>query len=256
VRRCGLSTLNSQPIVHDLRFALRQLAKSPGFTAVAVLTLAIGIAATASMFTVVNGQLRDPLPYPDAAQLVQVWTKDSDQLFEYAPLSNGAYFDLQERAASFAAVGAFSVRRFNLGGDRPDSVEGALCTAGIFPALQIPPLHGRWFNRDDEAGRATAVVILSHALWQQRFASDPGCVGRTLRLDGRDHTIVGVMPAQFELLSSWTRHRPLALWTLLSLRSDARDRGNWWLGSIARLKPGVTLPQATDEVRRVAADVA
>ena len=241
--------------MHDLRFAFRQLAKSPGFTAVAVLTLALGIAVTASMFTVVKALLLDPLPYPAPSQLVQIWTKDRDQLLDYSPLSTSALFDLQERAVSFAARGAFDVERFNLGGDQPDSVEGARCTPGVFQAFQVQPLLGRWFNRDDEAGNATAVVILSHTLWKQRFAADPGCVGQTTRIDGRDYTIVGVMPPQFELLSSWTRHRPLALWTLLSLRPDTRDRGDWWLGSIARLKPGVTLAQASDDVRRVAADV-
>jgi predicted permease len=239
----------------DLRYAFRQLAKSPGFTAVAVLTLAIGIAATASMFTVVKALLLDPLPYPAPSQLVQVWTKDRDQVLDYSPLSTSALFDLQERASSFAALGAFDVERFNLGGDQPDLVEGARCTPGVFQAFQVPPLYGRWFNRDDEAGNATAVVILSHTLWKQRFAADPNCVGQTTRIDGRDYTIVGVMPPQFELLSSWTRHRSLALWTLLSLRPDARDRGDWWLGSIARLKPGVTLAQASDDVRRVATDV-
>ena len=106
--------------MNDLRFSLRQLAKSPGFTTVAVLTLAIGIAATVSLFTVVKGLLLDPLPYPESQQLVQVWTKDAGQLFDYAPLSTGAYFDLRERAASMAAIGAFSVERFNLGGDRPE----------------------------------------------------------------------------------------------------------------------------------------
>jgi predicted permease len=242
-------------MIQDLRFAFRSLARSPGFTAVAVLTLALGIAATAAMFTVVNALLFDPLPYPSSEELVQVWTKETTQLFDHMPLTNGGYHDLRERAASFAALGVFSVRRFNVGGDRPESVEGALCTPGIFQALRVPPLHGRWFDADDERSGATSLVILSHAFWQQRFAGDAACVGRTLRIDGRDCTIVGVMPASFELLSSWTRGRPLALWTLLTLRADARDRGSAWLGSIARLKPGVTLAQATSEVRRIAEDV-
>ena len=242
-------------MIQDLRFAFRQLTKSPGFTAVAVLTLALGIAATASLFTVVKGLLLDPLPYPESQQLVQVWTKDREQLFSYSPLSNGTFFDLKERASSFTALGAFSVRRFNIGGDRPEAVEGALCTPGVFEALNGQPLHRRRCSRDDEAGNSTAVVILSHAVWRQRFASDPNCIGHSMRIDGRDYIIVGVMPPQFALLTAWTRQRPLAFWTLLSLRPDARDRSGWWLGSVARLKPGVTLAQATDDVRRVAEDV-
>jgi predicted permease len=242
-------------MMHDLRFAFRSLAKSPGFTAVAVLTLAVGIAATAAMYTVVDALLFEPLPYPASDELVQVWTKENTQLFDYMPLTNGGYHDLRERGSSFAALGVFSVRRFNIGGERPESVEGAVCSPGIFQALRIPPLHGRCFNAEDETGGAASLVVLSHALWQQRFEGDPACVGRTMRIDGRDFTIVGVMPERFELLSSWTRDRPLALWTLLTLRADARDRGSAWLGSLARLKPGVTLAQATSEVRRIAEDV-
>jgi putative ABC transport system permease protein len=242
-------------MLSDLRFAIRQLVKAPVFTIVAVLTLAIGIAATTSLFTVVKGLLSDPLPYPNSQQLVQVWTKDREQMFSYSPLSNGTFFDLKDRASSFATIGAFSVERFNIGGDRPEAVEGALCTPGVFEALNVQPLHGRWFNHDDEAGNSTAAVILSHALWQQRFASDPNCIGHSMRIDGRDYIIVGVMPPQFALLTAGTRQRPLAFWTLLSLRPDARDRSGWWLGSVARLKPGITLAQATEDVRRVAEDV-
>ena len=239
----------------DFLLAGRTLRKHRGFSVVAVTTLAIGIAATASLFSLVNGLVRDPLPYPDPGRLAPIWRKNLEAVLDYLPLTSSDVLDLQEQAKSFADVGAFSVRRFNLGGDHAEAVEGALCTAGLFRALGVPPLHGRWFTPADEAGDATAAVILSHALWQQRFNSDPAVIGRSLRLDGRDHLIVGVMPEGFALLSNWTRTRPLGLWSLLSLRREPGSGGAYWLGSIARLKPGVTSAQASAELTALARQI-
>ena len=240
----------------DFLLAGRTLRKNPGFSAVAIVTLGVGIAATASLFSLVNGLLRDPLPYPEPGRLVSVWRRNVDAVLDYMPLSTPDVVDLQERVKSFAELGAFSVRRFNLGGERADAVEGALCTAGLFRALGVQPLHGRWFLPEDEAGEGTAAVILSHALWKQRFGADPKCIGRTVRLDGRDHTIVGVMPEEFALLSMWTRTRPLGLWSLLSLRHGDGGATSYWLAAIARLKPGVTGSQVGEELKTVARQLA
>jgi predicted permease len=239
----------------DFLLAGRTLRRNRGFSVSAIVTLAIGIAATASLFSLVNGLVRDPLPYPDPGRLVPVWRKNIDAVLDYVPLSTSDVLDLQERARSFADIGALSVRRFNLGGDHAEAVEGALCTAGLFRALGVPPLHGRWFTPADEAGDNTAAVILSHALWQQRFNSDPAVIGRSLRLDGRDHLIVGVMPEGFAVLSMWTRTRPLGLWSLLSLHREAGRGGDYWLASIARLKPGVTSGQVTEELKTIARQI-
>jgi predicted permease len=244
-----------EQLAKDLLLAGRTLRKNRGFSAVAIVTLAVGIAATASLFSVVNGLLRDPLPYPEPGRLASIWRKNIDAVLDYIPLSTPDVLDLQERAKCFADIGAFSVRRFNLGGERAEAVEGALCTAGLFRTLGVPPLHGRWFTREDEAGENTAAVILSHALWKQRFNSDPAVIGRTVRLDGRDHTIVGVMPEGFAVLSLWTRTRPLGLWSLLSLRRGAGGGNNYWLGSIARLKPGVTSGQVSEELKTTARQI-
>jgi predicted permease len=249
-------------MIQDLRFAFRSLARSPGFTAVAVLTLAMGIAATASTFAVVKGLLFDPLPYPEPHRLAQVWTRDVDALFQFMPLSTPDFLDLEESLTSFEAFGTFAPRRFNIGGEGAESVEGALCTPGVFRAFNVPPLHGRWFTSDEAANdAAAAVVVLSHALWQRRFASNPDAIGRTLRLDGRDFVVIGVMPRDFELLSMWTRDRPLSLWTPLVLRRGAGGRANYWMASIARLKAGVStgqagadLGRAADEIRKSAPD--
>jgi hypothetical protein len=195
----------------DFLLAARTLRKNRGFSVVAIVTLAIGIGATASLFSVVNGMLRDPLPYPDPGRLASVWRKEITAVLDYTPLTTSDVLDLQERAKSLADIGAFSVRRFNLGGDRAEAVEVALCTAGLFRTLGVPPLHGRWFLPEDEAGDNTAAVILSYGLWKQRFNSDPAVIGRTVRLDGRDHTIVGVMPEGFAVLSLWKGTRTVGL---------------------------------------------
>lgn len=236
----------------DLRLAARTLAKSPGPTALAVAILAVGIAATATFFGLVNGLVRDPLPYPQSEQLASIWRKNIDSTLDYTPLTTADVLDLEERASAFAHLGAFSVRRFNLGGDRAQAVEGAMCTTGLFPALGMPPLHGRWFTPADELGDDTAVVLLSHALWQQSFGADPACVGRTVRLDGREHTIIGVMPEKFSVLSLWTRTRQLGIWTLLPIHRGPSHADGYWLGGLARLKPGVTHAQADEELKAIA----
>jgi predicted permease len=240
----------------DFLLAARTLRKNRGFSVVAVVTLAIGIGATATFFSVINGMLRDPLPYPEPGRLASVWRKEITAVLDYTPLTTSDVLDLQERARSFAAIGAFSVRRFNLGGDRAEAVEGALCTAGLFRTLGVPPLHGRWFLPEDEAGDRTAAVILSYGLWQQRFNSDPAVIGRTVRLDGRDHTIVGVMPEGFAVLSLWKGTRTVGLWSLLSLRRGATDWNGYWLGAIARYKPGVTSGQVSEELKAIARQIA
>lgn len=243
-------------MIQDLRFAVRRLADSRRFTAVAVLTLAVGMAATASTFSVVKGLLLDPLPYPEPDRLAQVWTKDVDALLEFVPLSTPDFLDLDERLTSFEAFGTFTPRRFNVGGAHAETVNGAACTPGVFRAFNVPPLHGRVLTRDDVAGAgAAAVVVLSHAFWRQRFGSDPGAIGRTLRLDGRDVTIVGVMPQSFELLSTWTRDRALSLWTPLTLRRGPGGRSNHWMASIARLAPGVSADRAGEELRAIADEI-
>ncbi|ACB75156.1 ABC transporter permease [Opitutus terrae] len=243
-------------MLSDLRYAFRQLLKSPGFTAVAVITLAVGIAGTAAVFTVVKSLLLDPLPYPEGDRIGQIWTKSSGSHFDFKPLSTPDLLDIQEQVGGLEAVGAFSPRRYTLGGDQPESVEGAYCTPGVFSTLKVPPLLGRWFSADDVAGQdGAAVAIISHSLWQSRFAGRPDCIGRTLRLDGRNVTIVGVMPPGFELLSLWTRERRLQIFLPLVLRHQGASRGDYWLASLARLKPGVSASQADAELGAVAAKI-
>ena len=239
----------------DFLLAARTLRRNRASSIVAIVTLAVGIAATASLFSLVNGLVRDPLPYPDAGRLVPVWKKNLGTPFDWMQLSTLEVLDLQERAKSFSDLGAFGVRRFNLGGEQAEAVEGALCTAGLFRTLGVPPLHGRWFGPEDEPSDDTAPVILSYALWKQRFSADPKCIGRSVRLDGHNHTIVGVMPENFALLSLFTRNHPLGLWTLLTLRREAGGRNGGWLSVLARLKPGVTSGQVSEELKTIARQI-
>jgi predicted permease len=238
----------------DFLLASRMLRRNRCSSAVAIVTLAVGIAATASLFSLVNGLVRDPLPYPEPGRLVPVWKKNLGTPFDWMQLSTLEVLDLQERAQFFSDLGAFAVRRFNLGGDPAEAVEGALCTAGLFRALGVQPLHGRWFVPEDEASEDTSPVILSYALWKQHFHADPRCIGRSVRLDGHDHTIVGVMPENFALLSLFTRNHPLGLWTLLTLRRDRGGNGGW-LSVLARLKPGVTSRQVSEELKTIARQI-
>jgi predicted permease len=238
----------------DFLLAARTLRRNRASSIVAIVTLAVGIAATASLFSLVNGLVRDPLPYPDAGRLVPVWKKNLGTPFDWMQLSTLEVLDLQERARSFSDLGAFGIRRFNLGGEQAEAVEGALCTAGLFRTLGVQPLHGRWFVPEDESSDDTAPVILSYALWKQHFGADPQCIGRTVRLDGHEHTIVGVMPESFALLSLFTRNHPLGLWTLLTLRRDGEGSGGW-LSVLARLKPGVTSGQLSEELKTIARQI-
>ncbi|HEX7049880.1 MAG TPA: ABC transporter permease [Longimicrobiales bacterium] len=228
-----------ETLFHDLRYALRSLRKAPGFAGVAVLTLALGIGANTAIFSVVDGVLLRPLPYPEPDRLVS---------FVEAGSYKGAFLEYRERAESFEAIAAYTPgQAFSLTGrGEPVRLEGAVVSAGLFSVLGAKPLLGRTFlPGEDEAGREP-VVVLSHGLWQQRFGADPGIIGEEVRLDGIARTVVGVMPPGFRFPSASTQ-----LWVPASIRAaDPIDLWGMSVGTtIARLRPGVTLEEARTEVR-------
>jgi predicted permease len=239
----------------DVRYALRQLAKYPGFTAVSVLTLALGIASTTVMFAILKKLVLEPLPYPQPDRVVQLWTTDLDSTAEM-PFSVPDYFDFHEQNQSFAEVGSYSAGRFTLGGDAPESVGGVECTASLWRVLGIQPALGRWFNEAEEEQGAHRVVVLTNALWQRRFGADPGVIGQTIRLNGQQFTVLGVMPAGATLYSSWTREGTFELFRPLVLNRERSSRGGHGLATIGRLKPGVTLEAAQTEARTLGARLA
>ena len=175
----------------DLRYAFRQLRKSPGFATVAVLTLALGIGGSTIFFGTLRALVLDPLPYPDSDRLVHLWSGQD------WPLSTPDYFDIAASSTSFAELGVYTPQTANLGGERPQSVPAVACTTGVLRAFSIGPLLGRLLEPADEQPGAAPVAVIGHALWRSAFNADPSILGRVVRIDGGMVAIVGVMPAHF-----------------------------------------------------------
>ena len=240
----------------DVRHGLRVLRKSPGFTAVAVLILSVGIGAAITVASIVKVMVLGPLHYPDPGRLVQIWGGERESLLAHAPLSTPDYLDIREQGTAFAESGAFTARLYNLGGDRPEAVRGMACTPGLLRALGVQPVLGRWFSETEGQPGAGRVAILSHRWWSSRLSGDRSAVGQAIRLDGESYTVIGVMPAGFDVLSSVYSNQTTDLWTPLALdRGDGR-RNILWLPVIGRLKPGATAQDARAELKTIAARVA
>ena len=237
-------------MLHDLRFALRQLAKTPGFTAVALVTLALGIGLNTSMFSVLN-VLLFRMPYPDSSSLVRVCrTSPQSQMWPHSPAN---FLDQRAQNQVFEWMAAANWANFILTepGAPAEQLHGMMVTAGLFPCLGVQPELGRWFTADEDQPGRNQVVVINHELWVGRFAADPKIIGRTLRLNGEIVTIVGVMPAGFVYPFLWG---PVDAWRPIAFTAGQRQsRGDNWLQVIARLKPGVSVAQADAEMRGLAA---
>jgi len=237
----------------DLPYAARNLRKSPGFTAIAVLTLAVGIGASTAVFSLVDAILLKPLPYPNPDRIVlpELVSPPGVNLgSEYFPWGQKQFRMLTQDAHPFEAVGAFQNDSFNLtGSGEPVFLDGFRASAGFFPALGISPALGRTFTSDEDQPGHEYEVILSDRLWRERFDSDRGIVGRAVRLNGYEYTVVGVMPAGFvfpraeELPSSFNFPREAQLWVPLAVPVEPKG-GPSELAVIGRLKPGITIEQA------------
>jgi putative ABC transport system permease protein len=229
----------------DLRHAFRALRKSPGFAAVTVLTLGLGIGANTAIFSVVENVLLRPLPYRDPSALVQVWNTYLPA-FPQTPMSSGDFQDFQRQAGSFSAMGAYvdPPNGFNLTGDgQAERLEASLATAGLFPLLGIRPVVGRTFNPEEDKPGSAPVVLISHRLWQNHFGSDPSVVGRTVTLDGRGFTLVGVLPAEFRLVPTTDLWMPVS-----EYGDDPTSHLHHDFNILARLKTGVGISQAQAEL--------
>ncbi|HUR56098.1 MAG TPA: ABC transporter permease [Opitutaceae bacterium] len=230
-------------MLSDLRLSLRTLAKARGFALTAVLTLAVGIGATTAIFSTLRALVLSPFHYPAADRLVHVWSGDS------WPLSPADYLDLKAQATSFAGFGVYQRGSVNVGRENAQAASSIACTSDVLRAFGIAPALGRFFEPADEATGAPSVVILSHALWQQYYAGDAQAIGRTLRLNGADYTVVGVMPRDFEFVSPWSRTTEPQLWTPLSLAERKATRDSHFLLGIARLRDGVAVTAADTELK-------
>jgi len=241
-------------LIQDLRYALRNQARSPGFTIVALLTLALGIGANTTIFSVINNTLLKPLPFPDPERLVLVWEtfgKGPDN-FNIVSLPN--FWDFQRQAHSFENMAIFDSagRGYNLSAttnkQEAEQVSGLRVTAGFFPVLGVKPLLGRTFLPDEERLGRDHEVVLSYGLWQGRYGGDPSLVGKTVPIDGAPFTVIGVMPREFGW-QFWSSARKL--WVPLGYtKTDFGRQGNSFI-SIARLKPGVSLAQARTEMEAI-----
>ena len=237
----------------DLRQGLRMLAKSPGFTFVAVLTLALGIGANSAIFSIVDAVLLRPLSYKDSAALVNIWGKFEKQGIPQNDISEPEYWDLLDHNESFSQIAAYA-----LGGSanltradaQPVQVTAASATSGLLPLLGITPVLGRGFASDEDLPGHSHFVVLSYSLWQSQFGGDPAIVSKSLQLDGDTYAIVGVLPKQFSFGGKQD------IWIPLGLdHAKPANRGSHYLHVLARLKPGVDSSQAFSALTRLADDL-
>ncbi|PZR73158.1 MAG: ABC transporter permease [Chthoniobacterales bacterium] len=246
-------------MLRDLRLAFRSLLKSPGFSFVAIITVALAIGANTAVFSLVNALLIRPLPYKAPQELVLLWQKFSGQGLEQIPASAPEYLDYEKQTTSFEHIAAFDYTNLNLtAGDMPERIQGAVVTPSLFPLLGVAPIHGRVFTKDEFGEGRDGVVILSARLWQRRFNSDPNLVGKEIALNGRNFIVVGIMPAKFEFplplfgIQGGTFAERVDIWKPIAFtKNDLESRGSRSFGIIGRLKQGVSSAQAQAEINTI-----
>jgi len=232
----------------DIRFGFRTLLRSPATSVVALLTLALGIGANTAIFSVVNGVLLQPLPYPDPGELVIVLESNPGLGFPRFSVAPPNFDDWRRQNQVFGSMAAVSQGRFNLtGGERPEAVAGAQVTPEFFPTIGVPPALGRGFLPEEGRAGGPKVAVLSHGIWQRRFGSDPGIVNRQIPIDGESFTVIGVMPPGFSFPSK------CEVWLPLPWDFPPASRGGHFLVVFGRLKDGMTLERARTEMKAIAA---
>ena len=243
-----------ESVLADLKFAFRRLGKSPGFAATVLLTLAIGIGANTTVFSVVNGVLLKPLPYPDSEQLVSLWLNapGAGGLANFSSglqLSASMYFTFSEQNRSFQSMGIWTPSNASVTGvGEPEQVRTEMISDGVLQTLDVPPAVGRWFAQANQDPHSGKTVMLSYGYWQRRFGGDRSVIGRVIQVDAQSREIVGIMPRGFRLVD-----RDFDLLVPLALdRANLTLAGFGYFG-IARLKPGIQLAQADADIARLIA---
>ncbi len=234
-----------------LKYAFRQLAKSPGFTFVAIIMLALGIGMSTSTFSVVNNILFKVMPFPAQEQLVQIFSTSVQS--QVMPLAPGNFLDIRSAASSYSNLAGVVPHNKNVSesGQPPEMLFGLTVTTNFLPTLGIQPFLGRGFADDEELPGKASVVILTHSYWQRQFVSDPKVIGKILRIGVDDMTVIGVLPPEFDQTVNWSGCSfiaPLTLWPPF-----ATQRTSKWFSMIGRLKPGVSLTTAQAELTAIAA---
>jgi putative ABC transport system permease protein len=236
----------------DLRYGARMLFKQPGFTLVAIITLALGIGANTAIFSVVNAVLLEPLPYKDADNLVMVWENNKRRAPDQRNVINPANFmDWKEQNNVFSDMAAFmDVSAILTNDGEPEELPAQLASPNLFTLLGVEAIRGRAFNADDGKPDAPRVTVLSYGLWQRRFGGDPNIIGRKLNLNRNETTVIGVLPAGFQwhIRQNSMSGRVAELWTPYVITNEMRQRRGRFLSAVARLKPGVTMAQAQAEM--------
>ncbi len=238
--------------LQDLRYSIRQMRKSPGFATIAIVTLALGIGANTAIFSVVNGVLLNPLPYPQPERLVVLFHDKPN--FPTGSISYLNFLDWQRDSHAFESMAAYrNAGSFGLTGmAEPEAVTGEMVSAGFFEILGTKLVAGRAFTADEDRLGANPTAMISEGLWKRKFGSDPNLVGKVIVLDGQARTVIGILPANFRL-KMWN-FRPADVYTAIGEFKEPqfRDRNSaWGTDAIARLKPGVTMSEAAQDMARV-----
>jgi len=249
-------------MLSEIKMALRGLLKSPGFTIIAIATLALAIGANSAVFSLINALLVRPLPYQEPSRIALIWEQFATQGLDRIPVSPPEYLDLEKEFQSGTGLAAFTYQTFNLGGgDVPERISGALVAPSLFPLLGVEPIKGRTFARKEWGQGHDEVIVISERLWKRRFNSDPTLVGKSLLLNGRSYTVIGIMPAKFEFpiplfgvqgnqfaerVEIW---KPLAFTPL-----ELKERGSRSYGLITRLRPDVSVTKAQAELDKIIAN--
>jgi putative ABC transport system permease protein len=235
-------------LMQDVRYGLRALRRAPGFTAVSILTVALGVGATTAIFSVIHAVILRPLPYPDAERVVMVWMDNRRQGIAKDVHSYPNYSDYRTQNGVLATMAGFTQASFNLtGGIDPLRIRGTSATADLFRVLGVAPLIGRVFTADQEMDGQDGVVLLSHGFWSRAFGADSGIVGRMVQMDGRPRTVIGVMPRDFAFPAKDTE-----IWVPLVVPPRAREARNaYWLSAVGRLDAGVSLERAREDMATI-----
>ena len=234
-------------VFQDLKFGLRTLAKNPGFTAVALLTLALGIGANTAIFSVVNGVLLRPLPYAEPGRLMLVYERSRE--FSQMSVSYPNFLDWRRENHSFTDMAAYRGDDFNFtGSGQPEHLGGEFVSASLLPVLGVNPLLGRNFLPQEDQQGASGVVMLTYGLWKRRFGADPNILGNTMTLNARNYKVIGVLPSDFRFRRQAELYVPLAQYLSIELNSRENHPG---LNVVGRLKPDVTMAAAQAEMTSI-----
>jgi predicted permease len=235
-------------LLADLRFGVRTLRCTPGYTTIAAITLALGIGANTAIFSVVDSVLLNPLPYPDSDEIVGVWHHAPGLGYDQFGISPGVYFQYLEQNDVFESIALFQGTQRNLTGDGdPERILGMRVSRSLFDVLRVPPAYGRVFLEEEDLPGASQTVVLSHSLWARRFGSDPALVGRSVQLNGESVEVVGIMPAGFSFPSDDTD-----FWLPLAMDPEQAPAGAFGWNSVARLTGGIPIERARAQVDQLA----